>query len=124
MPDLTKITAENEQRKAIRDKATPGPWQMTKHTTFGQVETGQATLYGLERYWPDPSLIMKNADAEFIVHARTDTAPETIDALVAEIERLQQENFTLRGCHCEEARRHSGTVKWYCVMHGAREREG
>lgn len=47
-------------------------------------------------------------------------APEkTIDWLVKEIERLQAENLTLRGCHCEEARRHPGTVQWYCVVHGA-----
>lgn len=65
--------------KARCDAATPGPWYADGWAAWDDLEN---TFVELSDF---------GADAKFIAHARTD-----IPALVAEVERLQNENKHLK----------------------------
>ncbi|WP_020074084.1 hypothetical protein [Faecalispora sporosphaeroides] len=68
--------------KAREQAATPGPWECeTHHTRWGDVHEVLVNKC-------NPSTV---SDCYFIAHARTD-----ISALVAEVERLQNENKRLK----------------------------
>lgn len=79
-----------EQLNAIKEraaKATPGNWHVTLDDPYDRT-------YVLGAFNNEVSVIADikgDADAEFIANARED-----VPALVAEVERLQQENESLK----------------------------
>jgi hypothetical protein len=95
--DLEAIRARNEERRKLRDAATPGPWSIRyggineDDEGFGvdsKIEPGIVA----ECYPPAADLHRRRrllADSHFIAHARTDQAPEDVDALLAEVTALR-----------------------------------
>lgn len=81
-----------EQLNAIKEraaKATTGPWY---YEVDGDLfANGETVLTPFVTKHDIPILKMKNDDATFIAHARED-----IPMLVAEVERLQSENESLK----------------------------
>ena len=90
--DIAAITARNAERKRLMDEASPGPW------VAWSVDCGassswagdKAQIAGLPRVSVDRGEVFTKADAAFIATARSDTAPEDIEALVAEVQRLRE----------------------------------
>lgn len=71
-------TKRLQEIKARADAATPGPWELYDNAGGVEVNDGNGTYFS----------VGNDADAEFIVHARTD-----IPTLVAEVERLKKALF-------------------------------
>ena len=94
--ELAAIRDENERRKELRDKATPGPWSIEGEPLFvaaGQDDTRPdltIALVDYERadYWR-PDYARCEANAEFISHARNSDPAATIDCLLTEIIELR-----------------------------------
>lgn len=81
-----------EQLNAIKEraaKATPGQWLVRKHTN-GTIDVISVETTEHHEYLSRIEL-GELEDAEFIAHAR-----ENVPALVAEVERLQQETEYLK----------------------------
>lgn len=75
--------------KAREQAATPGPWEYTDNGFDGYISSKNGDfLIGGE---PCEGRIEHDANTEFICHARTD-----IPALIAEVERLEDENEKMK----------------------------
>jgi hypothetical protein len=85
VPEMPSDLAEIQARV---DAATPGPW---KHDGSGDVE--DVPEFVLDRFDIMPQTIaradLRNEDAEFIAHARTDV-PMLVAALVAAQDRIRE----------------------------------
>lgn len=92
--DLAALRAANAERKQLRDCATPSPWEIAGLDYFEEdagdivVESPGSSLF-LRVPLEGSTLPQAEADARFIAAARSDQAPETIDALIAEVESLR-----------------------------------
>lgn len=100
--NLAAIESRNEERRRLRDAATPGPWwRIDPPWGYGDtVHAGNTDDPHGARAFICTSVPMEDDlcessnvsdDMALIAYARTDTAPEDIAALVAEVRRLEGE---------------------------------
>ena len=105
--NLAAIESRNEERRRLRDAATPGPWWRidppwgygdTVHAGNTDDPHGASAFICTSVPMEDDLCESSNVsdDMALIAYARTDTAPEDIAALVAEVRRLEAENSNLR----------------------------
>ena len=105
--NLAAIESRNEERRRLRDAATPGPWwRIDPPWGYGDtVHAGNTDDPHGARAFICTSVPMEDDlcessnvsdDMALIAYARTDTAPEDIAALVAEVRRLEGERVRLR----------------------------
>lgn len=105
--NLAAIEMRNEERRRLRDAATPGPWRLVPREVGGSPYSPRrevdCEIRGNAIYSHDGTSVVAStpvakltagflwykSDKAFFVHARTDTAPEDIAALVAEVVRLR-----------------------------------
>ena len=86
-----------EAIRARCEAATPGEWTY-RSTAAPRMDSDDADqpVWRIDRFWPDGRLAsgpgFVKADAEFVVHARTD-----LPALLAALSESQRENEELRG---------------------------
>lgn len=90
-----EIRARNEKRRRLRDAATAGPWRTFASQTRSIVGVDSPGKRILSLHIGCKENDEVAANGKFIAHARSDTAPEDIDALLAEVERLTAENAKL-----------------------------
>ena len=99
--NLAAIESRNEERRRLRDAATPGPWwRIDPPWGYGDtVHAGNTDDPHGARAFICTSVPMEDDlcessnvsdDMALIAYARTDTAPEDIAALVAEVWRLEK----------------------------------
>lgn len=83
--DLDTITRENEERKAAREKIQPLSEEIKRAliNPNGVLYIDDEKVPVYDHAWEDAE------HGAFIVYARTDKAPETIDALVAELKKTR-----------------------------------
>jgi len=110
--DTAAIRSENEKRKAIREAATKGPWEVRpkQYDDWGMIRAADempVASTGMYARVPDEFQQMPwgpnrhdgpievKANADFIAHARTDNAPEAIDQLLDELERKAADDARL-----------------------------
>jgi hypothetical protein len=98
-----EFRTRNEKRRRLRDAATKGPWKrcggataryQAIHSPDGYIVFGMADArHDSEggKFVDAPNYPQQMENANFIAHARNDTAPEDVDALLAEVERLNEE---------------------------------
>lgn len=79
---LERIKAALRESIELADKATPGPWEVDKATTWDQSIAVQPCVFQRNAW-------TSNEDAAFIAHARTMT-PLACKALLTAIEGLEQ----------------------------------
>jgi hypothetical protein len=107
--DLDEMRRRNEERRKRRDAATPGPWRWATGPSEVLCETGivtdggNAVFVNCGRGAGDP----QPQDFALMVASRTDPAPEDIDALIAEVERLRK--LAVQVCYDWDIR------KWYVI---------
>lgn len=92
-----------DEIEARANRATPGPW-IPENNSFKRIFHGEHVVCDPYSALPDPkhkshSILFeqRDANADFIAHARTD-----IPALIAEVKRLREENERLRDEYREE----------------------
>jgi hypothetical protein len=99
MIDLDDYRRRNEERRKRRDAATNGPWLLDDpgKETEGPAKGWRrgaivaAVARGQYVYTIPQGGVSPERDRAFIAASRTDPAPEDIDALIAEVERLRAE---------------------------------
>ena len=89
MLNLDAIKKANEERKAIRNKATLGPWRLESsyHTGVAIFSREKQVVFSANSGY---GYSCKSSDIAFVISARDDNVPEVIDQLIAEIERLRE----------------------------------
>lgn len=95
---LTAIRREVEAAMALREQATPGPWLISAMRDF--VPEGYdllAHMCGQDIYAKNPGDTCAGLDQKFIAHARTDPTHDNALALLAEVERLNDELAKMKG---------------------------
>lgn len=107
MIDLDKIKADNAERRTMKERASDGPWAIKYSSNVAQV------VYGKDRkilvFDTVSDFPAKETDVQLIAFARNDNAEDTIDALVAEVERLRA--ILTSPCeHCDEG----GPMEIFC----------
>ena len=96
--ELTAIRREVEGAIALRERATAGPWLISAMRDF--VPEGYdllAHMCGQDIYAKNPGDTCAGLDQKFIAHSRTDPTHAHALALLAEVERLNDELAKLKG---------------------------
>lgn len=92
MLDLDTIKADNATRRAIKDKASDGPWVIKYSSNVAQVVfSNDQDVLVFDTVSDFPA---KEADVQLIVSARNDNPEDVIDALIKEIEQLRKQKGT------------------------------
>jgi hypothetical protein len=109
-PNLAQIAAANEERKRVRAAATAGIW-LNHGDDFFHTITAKFADYQTKRIVSgefDPKQFGRIGghldfyNAEFIAYAANDTAASTIDELLAEVKRVNEELERLKSISSKE----------------------
>lgn len=86
--NLPEIKQHNEERKRLKEAATPGPWTEDGYRMHFADGQSWAEIKHDEGYPLKPSV----HDLTFIAFARNDPVEQEVDWLVAEVERLKAQS--------------------------------
>lgn len=85
--DLARIAAENDQRRELAAKATPGPWCGEFSLTDWRQDEHTFTMEFIDNRYVSKE--QRNADLAFMAHARNSDPSGTINLLLAEVAELR-----------------------------------